>query len=153
MNHRSSLSGQWGSGAVENLGTMVMNDRSSIHHNSVGGEYLYAVGGWGGGVRNKGTLVMRDHSSIHDNSATTGDPGVDDDGAGRGAGVHNSGTLVMRDRSSIHGNDAQPYTYYGSPGKGGGIFNGKGGTLVGVTCGGTLANVHANTPDDCYFAE
>ncbi len=151
MNHRSSFTDQDYTGAVWNIGTMVMNDHSSVHHNSAGGRYPPCGGGWGGGVYNEGRLVMNHHSSVHHNEVAGEVDGYGICGyEARGAGVYNSGTLVMRGRSTIHDNGPERASIET---QGGGIYNGKGGTLDGVLCGGTLANVYANAPDDCYFAE
>lgn len=153
MNHHSSLTDGWASGAVHNHGTMVMNHHSSVHRNGSDALSLSCDGLRGGGIRNLGTLVMRNRSSIHDNGLNwyeLCDPMTD---RARGAGVYNSGTFVMRDGSSIRGNGPGP-VHTGPPEwvTGGGIFNDTGGTLVGVTCG-PGGNVYGNTPDDCYFAE
>jgi len=153
MNHHSSFTGQrsGGGGAIWNVGTLVMNDRASIHHNSSGGAYLTSGGGRGGGVDNAGRLVMRDHSAIADNALLGGDDSVGSDPYAHGGGVYNAGTLVMRGQARISGNG--PGTRWTEV-QGGGIYNTKGGILVGVNCApGTLANVYGNTPDDCYFAE
>lgn len=143
MNHESSLSGQRRASAITNHGTLVMDDRSSIRNNSDGG----TIYGWhrGGGVENHGSLVMNGSSSIHHN-------GVYDswDQHSQGGGVYNLGTLSMRDTSSIHDNGPRWWSDdVAAPVDGGGIFNAKGGTLAGVTCG-TGGNVYSNTPDDCY---
>ncbi len=122
--------GAWNGGAFR------MNDQSSIRDN-------------GGGVKNeRGTIVMTDESSIHDNG-----PGAGAFGAGV---LLVRGTLRMAGNSSITGNvaparqiaDGYDDWYIGG---GGGIYV-QGGKLVGVLCApSTLANVYANTPDDCFL--
>ena len=123
-----------------------MNDASSIHDN--GGDRLdcpncYRVRG--AGVLNRGTLVMDDTSSIHHNVA-----GPTPNFGGIGGGVYNEGTLKMRGSSSIHDNTAYGDGELGAA-AGGGVYDNAGGTLVGVRCGSTDANVYDNTPDDCYI--
>jgi hypothetical protein len=132
-------------------GTLIMRGQSSIHHNTSGeSPHLCAPGrSDGGGVRNRGTLVMRDHSSIHHNSARFEDycgEVTEHVEPSTGGGVYNHGTLRMTGSSRIYGNSVT--------GQGGGIYNSAAGILRGVFCGPvTLANVYANTPDDCYFAD
>jgi hypothetical protein len=148
MQDSSSISDQ---GPVSNAGTLVMNDASSIHDNLTSG-CVHALcgpsGSPGAGVHNTGTLTMNDASSIHHNRvggpATHQPPTAP---GARGGGVYNAGTVVMSGSSRIRQNEAMNGGN-GVPGLGGGLYNARGGILVGIDCGG---NVHGNTPDDCYF--
>ena len=128
---------------VGNSGVFTMNDSSSISDQRYAG---------GAPTYNSGTFVMNDSSSIHHNTAvwtgTTDFQGVIH--GGKGGGIRNEGSLTMNDSSSIHDNIAEGGD--GIEGRGGGIYNASGGTLVGVNCAPhTYANVYGNMPDDCYF--
>ena len=146
-------------GCLRNLGVLVMNDSSSIDSCLMyfGADRLWNDGSlvmndsssiWGtGGVWNRGDLTLNDASSIHDNlhTSTWRVPGP-------WGGVVNEGTLTMTGSSSIHHNEAVSFSGVGMAGRGGGIYNAGGGTLVGVNCAPhTYANVYGNTPDDCYI--
>jgi hypothetical protein len=150
MNGGSSISND---GSLANSGTLTMNDASSIHHNTIPGDSLFCATGAGGGVRNTGSLRLNDSASIHDNGVSGGcgprrPPPAD---RARGGGVYNEGSLTMAGASSIHSN-AVASTVDGAAGLGGGLYKASGGTLVGVICAPNPdANVHGNTPDDCYF--
>jgi hypothetical protein len=149
MNDASSISDQ---GQVVNPGTLVMNDASSIHHNRISGGPQFCATGAGGGVRNTGAITMNDSASIHDNFVFggCGNSSAPYDRA-RGGGVYNEGSLTMTGSSRIDTNEAKSASN-GVVGLGGGLYNGSGGTLDGVTCAPhTYANVYGNTPDDCYF--
>ncbi len=138
-----------GGGGGENAGTLVLYGSSSIRANTANS---------GGGLVNleSSTLVLKDSSSIRGNHATFHSGGVLNWGrlvlngsssirgntaTSWGGGVSNAGSLTMQDSSSITGNHAGQ--------DGGGIRN-VAGILDGVVCDGTSANVHQNTPDDCY---
>jgi hypothetical protein len=149
MNDSSSISDE---GSLSNAGNLVMNDTSSIHHNRITGGMLGCDTGHGGGVHNSGSLTLNDSASIHHNVVWGGcghhAPPYE---RARGGGVYNSGSLTMTGSSRIHTNEAMTDSH-GVAGLGGGLYNASGGTLDGVNCAPqTYANVHGNTPDDCYF--
>jgi len=151
----------WGNagGGAENHGTMVLGGYSSIHRNRATR---------GGGVVNfspGARLVLNDGSRICENSASLEGGGVwnaygrvELNGSskicrnttlGTGGGVWNDAfkrvALRMTGSSRIYQNAAQ---------SGGGVFTWsplRNATLIGLRCGGTLANVYANTPDDCFI--
>ena len=149
-------------GGVFNSGRFVMRDRSTIKGNDCGDPDYCSTGG----VENDrgGTFTMRHHSSIRDSDAT---------------GVETKGTFTMHGASTISGNTGWCHGggVYVSGGRfamstsstitgnrvvdfdgnlicelrGAGLYR-KGGRLDGVLCApGTLANVYANSPDDCYL--
>lgn len=102
-------------GGVDNAGTIIMNDRSAIAHNSAGEST--------GGVGNSGRFVMRDRSTIKGNGC--GDP----DYCGTG-GVWNGpkGSFTMLDRSSIR--DSEPAGVYTA-----GTFTMKGASTISNNTG------------------
>ena len=163
---------EYRSGGVHNLGTLIMNDLSSISGNLSRGDWEQ-----GGGVGNGGLFVMNDASSVSGNTAFAGGgvgnerrlvmndaSSISGNSAVLGAGVHNWRRLTMTGSAAITGNTATDVgggvyigtdgTHAAHPASRAGIQPGAepGSILVGVTCGPqTYANVYGNTPDDCYI--
>ena len=137
-------------GAVRNSGTLVLNGSSSIRDN----HYLVPACGSvcshdplrGAGVLNTGAVVLNDSSAITNNAVE--DFRFGSFGGGvymmRDSSLPEPPSLTMTGSATISGNSASD--------SGGGIYVGTGSTHSGVSCGPqTLANVHSNSPDDCYF--
>ena len=107
----------------------------------------------GGGVWNVGTLTLNGKSRIRDNIARSTGAGDPISPTGIGGGVWNArwihsaslGRVVLNGSSSITGNAAEI-------GGGGIAYSGDSAASSFFACAPTDgANIHGNTPDDCYI--
>lgn len=95
-------------GGVRNLGTVVMKDRASIHHNTAYVDDPCHDGippATGGGIHNAGTLRMVGSSRVYGNSVRR--VGLDLPVEGEGGGIYNAGTLLgvrCGDGGNVFGN-------------------------------------------------
>ena len=155
---------------VDNLGTLILNDASTIAWNL-------------NGVYNSGTLTLNDESDISRHAGSGiydsergvvvvgGSSRIDANGIGRWVraghtvgGIHNLGTVTLNDSARVRRNmnwgvlqrlggsltmngTSRITGNHGLGKRGGGVHAG---TLTGVTCG-PGGNVYGNTPDDCYI--